>query len=102
MSLWKGISGTTVLVKDHAVTRMMERNIFKSDILSVLYDGEVLEDYPTDFPYPSCLMFKIVDSRPIHIVAAYNVTDKQIIVVTAYIPDTSTFESDFKTRKRKI
>lgn len=99
MSLWRHKS-TSVLVKDHAAKRMMERDIFKSDILEVLNEGQEIEQYPDDFPYPSSLLFKIVDNRPIHVVAAFNQKENQIIIITTYIPDEATFESDYITRKK--
>jgi len=51
MNRWKDKS-PSVFVKDHAAIRMLERGIFKSDILAVLTEGMVIEDYPDDFPYP--------------------------------------------------
>jgi hypothetical protein len=99
MGLWR-YKSTSVLVKDHAARRMMERGIFKSDILEVLNEGKEIEEYPNDFPYPSSLLFKIVDDRPIHIVAAFNRKENQIIIITTYIPDEDTFESDHITRKK--
>ena len=100
MSLWSNSESPSVMVKDHAVKRMMERGIFKSDILEILHHGEMIENYPSDFPYPSCLMFKVVNDKPLHLVAAYNQKDNEIIIITAYIPDENTFDSDFKTRKK--
>jgi len=52
-------------------------------------------------PYPSSLLFKIIDNRPIHIVAAYNEKENLIVIITTYIPDEDTFESDYITRKKK-
>jgi len=45
-------------------------------------------------------MFKFIDQRPIHVVVAENISETQKIIVTVYIPDFTTFESDFKTRKK--
>jgi len=100
MSRWKDKS-PSVTVKDHAARRMLERDILKSDILAVLNEGLEIESYPDDFPYPSSLLFKIVNDRPIHIVAAYNQSENQIIIITTYIPDQDTFEPDHITRKKK-
>jgi hypothetical protein len=79
---------------------MLERDIIKSEVLAALNSGIEIEQYPDDFPYPSSLLFKFVNERPIHIVVAYNVSEKQIIV-TAYIAEEETFEPDFMTRKKK-
>lgn len=78
---------------------MLERGISKQKVLEVLNAGEILERYDDDFPYPSCLMFKIVNEKPLHIVVADNSSEEQKIIVTAYIPDSANFANDFKTRK---
>ena len=41
----------------HAAARIRERGIKRLDVLCCLSDGEVIEDYPEDFPFPSCLVF---------------------------------------------
>jgi hypothetical protein len=89
----------TITFKDHAIIRMLERGIARSEILEVINLGEIIEDYFEDYPYPSCLMFKIVNFRPLHVVVAHNITESQRFVVTTYIPDLTKFEADFKTRK---
>ena len=79
---------------------MLERGISKKEIIEVIEQGEIIEQYQDDYPYPSCLMFKIVNHKPIHIVVADNITEAQKIIVTAYIPASTNFEPDFKTRKQ--
>ena len=69
------------------------------EVLEVINSGEIIEEYKDDYPYASCLMFKMVNYRPIHVVVASNESEMQQIIVTVYIPDLSKFESDFKTRK---
>lgn len=42
-------------------------------VLTSVADAEVIEDYPEDRPYPSCLVLgRTVDGDPIHSVWAYN------------------------------
>lgn len=61
--------------------------------------GEIIEQYPDDFPWPSCLIFgHDANGKIIHVVASDNGQFSKII--TAYIPNTETFESDLKTRKK--
>jgi len=87
-----------VIFKDHAILRMLERDISEQEVLEVLHHGEVVEKYDDDFPYPSCLMYKMLDTKPLHIVVADNRNDEQKIIVTVYIPDSANFASDYKTR----
>lgn len=91
---------SSIIFKDHAVIRMLERGISKNEIMETIEHGEVIEEYIDDYPYPSCLMFKMVKLKPIHVVVANNSSEIQKIIVTVYIPDDTKFEPDFKSRKR--
>lgn len=81
--------------------RMLYRNISRDDLFELIQQGEIIEEYPDDFPFPSKLVFKIVDGRPLHAVVAFDEESKTRIVVTVYEPDSEHFESDFKTRKKR-
>ena len=63
-------------------------------------DGEVIEVYPADRPYPSCLML-YVEADPVHVVAAADADARICHVITAYQPDLEHFEPDWKTRKKE-
>jgi hypothetical protein len=77
------------------------RNISQNDIKVALKSGEIVEDYPDDYPYPSRLILGFSDQRPIHLVVAINNKDKEIIVITVYEPDHDKWEKDLRRRKRK-
>ena len=36
---------------------MQERDISRADVKKCVFEGEIIEDYPDDFPHPSCLIF---------------------------------------------
>ncbi|MCI6126973.1 MAG: DUF4258 domain-containing protein [Enterocloster clostridioformis] len=36
---------------------MQERDISRIDVKNCLLKGEIIEQYPDDFPHPSCLVF---------------------------------------------
>ena len=62
--------------------------------------GEIIEDYPEDYPNPSCLIFGYnVNGRILHIVAGCD--NINIYIITAYYPDTKKFENDLKTRRKR-
>lgn len=82
----------------HAAKRMFERGISVDDVLQVLESGEVIEDYPNDFPYPSKLLLAQLAGRFLHVVVAENVTDNETIVVTLYEPDPTKWDSEFRRR----
>jgi len=87
-----------VIFSAHAAKRMFERSISVDDVLVVLDTGEVIEDYPNDWPYPSKLLLAQLAGQFLHVVVAHNVTDDEMIVVTLYEPDPAKWNSDFKRR----
>ena len=78
---------------------MVERGISDDDVREVLAAGKEIESYPTDYPYPSCLMLGWCGSRPIHVVAADNTADNETIIVTVYEPAPDRWEPGFQRRK---
>lgn len=44
---------------------MTERGIAKNEIVEIIECGETIEEYKDDYPYPSNLMFKIVNRKPV-------------------------------------
>ncbi len=82
----------------HALRQMFQRKISDSDIHVILELGTIIEEYPDDPPYPSCLISGKVNGRPLHVVMAYNNVDREAIVITAYEPDPDTWSEDFTRR----
>ena len=82
----------------HGLARMQERDISRNDVKRCISEGEAIEDYPEDYPYPSCLVFgRDEKNKVLHVVAG---TDGiMVYVITAYYPNTDKFEEDLKTRK---
>lgn len=48
-----------ILWTQHCLQRMQERNISRADVKNGIVTGEIIEDYPDDYPNPSCLIFII-------------------------------------------
>ena len=44
---------------NHLIVRLFQRNISQEDIENVLLNGEIIEEYENDYPYPSCLVYGI-------------------------------------------
>ncbi|HXK27603.1 MAG TPA: DUF4258 domain-containing protein [Candidatus Binatia bacterium] len=71
------------------------------EVLEALDAGEIIEEYPDDQPYPSCLILgRTRAARLLHIVCAPVLTEQRLIVITIYQPDPARWEADFKRRKR--
>jgi hypothetical protein len=83
----------------HAVQRMFERGVSAGDVRRVLAEGEVIEDYPTDTPFPSRLVLALVDNRPLHVVAADNPNGDETYIVTVYEPGGDQWDPTFRRRK---
>ncbi|PIZ13872.1 MAG: hypothetical protein COY53_02320 [Elusimicrobia bacterium CG_4_10_14_0_8_um_filter_37_32] len=49
---------------------------------------KLFENYPKDFPFPSCLILGYNKKRePVHTVWAYDEINQIAILITVYIPD---------------
>lgn len=84
----------------HCLERMGERDISRDDVKNCICNGEVIEDYPDDFPYPSCLVFGYtVVNNILHVVVGTN--GKELFIITSYFPNSDKFEIDMKTRRKK-
>ena len=60
--------------------------------------GEIIEEYPEDYPYPSCLVFGYtLQNRTLHVVVGIGET--KLWLITAYQPDPEQWSEDFKKRK---
>lgn len=85
----------------HALLRMFERRIGITKVRSVIEQGDVVEDYAADKPYPSRLMLGYSGKRPIHVVIVDDSDEQQTVVITAYEPDSVQWENDFKGRRQR-
>ena len=84
----------------HCLERMGERDISRADVKNCICNGEIIEDYPNDFPHPSCLIFGYsVNNKILHVVVGTN--EEELYIITAYFPNSDKFESDMKTRRVK-
>ncbi|MEA3441071.1 MAG: DUF4258 domain-containing protein [Chloroflexota bacterium] len=88
-----------IIFRIHAIQRMFARGVTDADVRYVLVNGETIEDYPDDMPYPSRLVLGWCGIRPLHIVVADNFEDGVWIIVTVYEPDPNQWEADFRRRK---
>lgn len=82
----------------HAAKRLEQRGITIKDITSCILSGEIIEQYPTDYPFPSCLILGLsVNRQYIHVVVGSDL--ETLWIITAYLPDSQKWEPDLKTRK---
>ncbi len=81
----------------HIVTQMTQRTIFTDDIWNAITNGEVIGNYPNDYPDPSCLILGFSNNHPIHVVCGIH--EDELWLITAYVPNTDEWAGDFRSRK---
>lgn len=92
-----------IIWTEHVEKRMAQRNISRRDVKRCIMNGEIIEEYPDDYPYPSCLVFGYAEQGKIlHVVVSISDGIPRILnVITAYFPDEIRFLADMKTRRGK-
>jgi hypothetical protein len=73
-----------VLITDHAWDAMDNRGISPKEVISVISNGEIIEEYREDKPCPSFLILGFVGTRPIHVLTA--LCKEHIRIITTYEP----------------
>jgi hypothetical protein len=70
------------------------------EVFDAVSTGKVIEEYPEDEPYPSCLIYgRTSKNRPLHVVCAYSSDDNLSIIVTAYQPHPEQW-ANFERRRK--
>ena len=86
---------------NHIIIRMLKRKISIPDVENALVSGEIIEQYPNDYPYPSCLILGFTtNNNYIHVVCGINETELHLI--TAYYPNPDEWSENFKIRKEEL
>ena len=88
-----------VRVTDHAQDEAERDQLSYDDIFVSVFQGEVIEDYPDDMPYPSCLIYGSTSSQEtVHSVWAYSRETGLAVLITVYRPDPSLW-IDWRVRR---
>ena len=95
----EAIGAGRVRITDHADEEAQADYLKFDEVCHSVVHGEIIEDYPEDKPYPSCLIFGRTDKgEPVHSVWAYNSSSAYAVLVTVYRPDPGRW-TDWRTRK---
>lgn len=90
-----------IIWTNHVVTRLLQRKISQSDVKNAILNGNIIEEYENDYPYPSCLVYGIsLDNKILHVVCGFN--EESVWIITAYYPSEEEWNKDMKTRKGKV
>ena len=79
--------------------RLAERHIRREAVLGAVDSYEIIEQYPKGRQLPCYLLLARYEGDAFHVVFAVDVEGDNVRVVTAYRPDRSEWEMDFKTRR---
>lgn len=77
-----------IRITDHADEEAQADRLTFDEIFFSVLQGEIIEEYPADRPYPSCLIYgDSFNGEPIHSVWAYNQDSQWAVLITVYRPD---------------
>lgn len=89
-----------VRISDHADEETEADGLSFDEIYLSVLNGEIIERYPGDNTYPSCLIFGLTFSGdPVHSVWAYNEENRWAVLITVYRPDPNRWIS-WRERKK--
>ncbi len=95
------IWNSRVRITDHADEEAFDDGLTFEEIYFSVMHGEVIEDYPNDQPYPSCLIMGTnFSGEPIHSVWAYNPVNQWTVLITVYRPSSERW-IDWRVRMKK-
>jgi len=84
----EAIQSNRVRISDHADEEAEADQLTFDEIYFSVFHGEIIENYPSDKPYPGCLIFgKTFGGNPVHSVWAYNKQNGWTVIITVYRPD---------------
>jgi len=87
--------------KKHALKRLFERNLSRSQIFEALLNCEIIEHHELQRPLPSVLVLGYYGQEPLHIMLAIADTDEILWIITVYKPSPEEWLDDYKTRRQK-
>ena len=84
----------------HVNMRLGQRPITREMIIEAAPSYEVVEAYPEDKYFPSCLGLGRTGADAFPVLFGTDVPGRNVRVVTAYYPSADEWELDLKTRRR--
>ncbi len=94
----KAFENRQVVWRQHALGRMLERDITRHDVFAAIQNGKIVESYPEIKPYPGYLITGQTSQKKIHVVVSWDEEAQAAYVITVYIPDMDHFEENGETR----
>ena len=83
----------------HATKRMFQRNVDEEDVREVLLNGDIIERYEDDFPFPGVLISgRSGCGRCLHVVVGIDISERRLYIITVYEPDPKKWTDNFSRR----
>ena len=87
-----------LIFSSHALKRMFQRGISAQAVRAVFDNPQMVAEYADDKPYPSTLLYAMVDQQALHVLVA--TADAGVkVIITVYRPAPLLWAPDF-LRKR--
>jgi len=83
----------TIVATEHLITRMRQRKIKWEDIKNSIKNGEILKQYPADYPFPSCL----INGDNLHIVCS--IGEGYLYIITTYRPSIEIWDNEGRIKR---
>ena len=82
------IHANRIRITDHADEQSESYQLTFDEVYFSVLHGEIIEDYPDDKPYPSCLIYgQTFSGDPVHSVWAFNDENRWAVLITVYRPN---------------
>ncbi|MBF0497792.1 MAG: DUF4258 domain-containing protein [Deltaproteobacteria bacterium] len=99
-NLLEAIQTNQIRISDHADEESASDGLTFYEIYFSVFNGEIIEYYHGDKPYPSCLVYgRTPGGDPVHSVWAYNIENHWAVLITVYRPDPDRW-INWRERKR--
>ena len=95
------IENNRIRITDHADEEAQSDDLSFDEIVASVFTGEIIENYPQDKPFPSCLVLgQNNKDEPIHSVWAFNRDNNWAVLITVYRPDPDRW-IEWRIRRKK-
>lgn len=95
------IHNNRIRISDHAYEEAYNDRLSFEEIFTSVLQGGIIEKYPKDKPFQSCLVYGMNMKRePVHSVWGFNHENKWAVLITVYRPDPTKW-IDMRIRRKK-
>ncbi len=85
---------------NHCLQRLIKRNISRSAVKEALNQGTIIEQYPSAYPFPGCLVLGVaLNNDALHVVCG--IGQDRLWIITVYRPDLEKWDCSYSHRKEK-